>query len=199
MDRWIGMAQGLRPFMPWRKCGTKKEKRSDDGARIFNFVRTSGFWIFSRSWVFCMWKPWISSLKWGMVDCVPPRIDWVPSQNAEVTWLRPAHSRKQQNNTKFDVVWNVLNQVYFWKMYVSSKIQTIWRQQNQISRKLVDLGQRNLSWKKGGLVVSKTTLHWEMARKIGLLNLFDCHFAISCSWVGYHTSSERGISGRSAD
>ena len=60
-------------------------------------------------------------------------------------------------------------------------------------------GQRNLTWKKGGLAVSKTTLHWEVARNKGLLNLFYCHLAISWSWVGYHTSSERGISGLTAN
>ena len=52
-------------------------------------------------------------------------------------------------------------------------------QHNQISRKFVEPGQRNLSWKKGGLAVSQTTLHWELARNKGLLNLFDCHLAIS--------------------
>ena len=64
---------------------------------------------------------------------------------------------------------------------------------------MVDPGQRNPSLKKGGLAVSRTTLHWEMARNKGLLNLLDCHLAISWSWAGYHTSSERGISGLSAD
>ena len=58
-----------------------------------------------------IWKPWVSSFKWGMVACSPPRNDWVPSQNVEVTWLRWEHSRKPQNDTKFDVVWNVLNQL----------------------------------------------------------------------------------------
>ena len=29
---------------------------------------------------------------------------------------------------------------------------------------MVDPGQRNLSWKKGGLVVRKVTLHSELAR-----------------------------------
>ena len=37
----------------------------------------------------------------------------------------------------------------------------------QISRKLVGPGLRNLSWKKGGLAVSKTTVHWELARNKG--------------------------------
>ena len=35
----------------------------------------------------------------------------------------------------------------------------LWRQQNEISRKLVDPGQRNLSWKKGGLAGSKARVH----------------------------------------
>ena len=36
-------------------------------------------------------------------------------------------------------------------------------------------------WKKGGLAVSKETLHCELARNKGLLNLMDCHLAISWS------------------
>ena len=40
-------------------------------------------------------------------------------------------------------------------------------QHNQISRKFVDPGQRNLSWKKGGLAVRKVTLHYGMARNKG--------------------------------
>ena len=32
-------------------------------------------------------------------------------------------------------------------------------EKNRISRKLFHLGQRNISWKKGGLAVCKTTLH----------------------------------------
>ena len=39
----------------------------------------------------------------------------------------------------------------------------------------------------------------EMARKQGHLNLSACHLAVSQSWASYHTSSERGDSGLSAD
>ena len=56
----------------------------------------------------CIWKPWMSSLKWGMVACSPPRNDLVPSQNVEVTWLRPELPPKPQNSTKFEVALNVL-------------------------------------------------------------------------------------------
>ena len=38
-----------------------------------------------------------------------------------------------------------------------------------------------------------------MARKWECQNLLNCHLAISCSWIDYHTSSERGDSGVSAD
>ena len=38
-----------------------------------------------------------------------------------------------------------------------------------------------------------------MARKWECQNYLNCHFAISWSWIGYHTSSERGDSGLSAD
>ena len=41
-------------------------------------------------------KPWLSSFKWGMVACSPPRSDWVSFQNVEVTWLRPAQLRQKQ-------------------------------------------------------------------------------------------------------
>ena len=51
-----------------------------------------------------------------MIACSPPRNDLIPSQNVEVTWLRPAALRKPQNNTKFDEVWNVLNQLYLENM-----------------------------------------------------------------------------------
>ena len=44
---------------------------------------------------------------------------------------------------------------------------------------------------------NNTTLR--VGKKQGLLNLLDFHMAISWSLAGYHTSSERGISGLSAD
>ena len=44
---------------------------------------------------------------------------------------------------------------------------------------------------------NNTTLR--VGKKQGMMNLLDCHMAISWSWACYHTSSERGISGLSAD
>ena len=66
-----------------------------------------------------IWKPWISSLIWGMVTSSAPGNDWVPSQNIEVTWLRPAQLWKPQNDTKFNVVWNVSSKIYLKKMWIS--------------------------------------------------------------------------------
>ena len=66
-------------------------------------------------------------------------------------------------------------------------------------KKMVGSSQRNLSWKEGGLAVSKTTAHCELSRNKGYLNLLDCHLVISKSQASYHTSSERGESGLSAD
>ena len=43
-------------------------------------------------------------------------------------------------------------------------------------QKNVGPGLKNLSWKKGGLAVSKGTLHCELQRNKGLLNLLDCHW-----------------------
>ena len=60
-----------------------------------------------------IWKLWICSFKWGIAACSPPRNDWVPSQNVEGCWLRLEQLRKPKNNTKFDEVWNVLNQLCF--------------------------------------------------------------------------------------
>ena len=79
------------------------------------------------------------------------------------------------------------------------KFRTIGDKKNQISRKLDDPGQRNLSWKKGGLAVSKATVHCEFARNKGYPNRFDCHLVISQNSASYYTSSERGKSGLSAD
>ena len=75
----------------------------------------------------------------------------------------------------------------------------MWRLQNQISKKIVDPGQRNLSFKKGGLALSKATVHCELADTKGYLNLLDCHLVISQSSASYHTSSERGEAKLSAD
>ena len=68
-----------------------------------------------------------------------------------------------------------------------------------ISTKLVEPGQRQISWKKGGLEVRIITVHCEMARKKSYLNLFLRHLTISLDLVGYHTSFERGRDGLSAD
>ena len=60
-------------------------------------------------------------------------------------------------------------------------------------------GLSNPSWKKCSLAVRRGALHCEMGRKKKCLNLMNCHLAISYSWVGYHTSFQRGESGLSAD
>ena len=50
-----------------------------------------------------------------------------------------------------------------------------------------------------GLALSKATVHCELADTKGYLNLLDCHLVISQSSASYHTSSERGEAGLSAD
>ena len=57
-----------------------------------------------------------------MVDCSAMRGDCVTDQNVEATCTTPEPLRKPKNYTKFDVVLNVLDQLYFQKMYVSCKI-----------------------------------------------------------------------------
>ena len=47
--------------------------------------------------------------------------------------------------------------------------------------------------------MSKATVHCEFARSKGYLNCFDCHLVISQRSACYHTSSERGEVGLSAD
>ena len=64
-------------------------------------------------------KPCLSSSKFGMVALSALRSGCVAAQNVEVTCIRPAQLRKPQNNTKFNVVLNVLNQLYFKKMCAS--------------------------------------------------------------------------------
>ena len=66
-----------------------------------------------------IWKPCISSFIWGMVALSALGSGCVAAQNVEVTCMRPAQLRKQENNTKFKVVLNVINQLYFNKMCVS--------------------------------------------------------------------------------
>ena len=56
---------------------------------------------------------------YGMVDFSAVGSGCVTTQNVEVTCIRLAQLRKQENNTKFNVVLNVLNQVYFKKMCAS--------------------------------------------------------------------------------
>ena len=72
-------------------------------------------------------------------------------------------------------------------IYISSKCGSVVKfrpfRGNKIKfkKKLVGPGLRNLSWKKGGLAVSKATLHCELGKHKGYLNLLVCHLAISQS------------------
>ena len=79
--------------------------------RAFSQKNISEIWF--------IWKPCIFSFKWGMVALYALGSGCVAAQNVEVTCMRPAQLRKQENNTKLKVVLNVINQLYFNKMCVS--------------------------------------------------------------------------------
>ena len=56
---------------------------------------------------------WFPSFKLGMIACSALKIDCETDQNVEVTCITPEPLRKPKNYTKFDVVLNVLDQLYF--------------------------------------------------------------------------------------
>ena len=51
-----------------------------------------------------------------MIACSALKIDCVTDQNVEAPCTTPGPLRKAKNYTKFNVVLNVLNKLYFYKM-----------------------------------------------------------------------------------
>ena len=58
----------------------------------------------------------------GMVAYTCIKSGYVASQNVEVHCLTPEPLRKQESNTKFEVVLNALDQLDFKKIWVSDQI-----------------------------------------------------------------------------
>ena len=130
----------------------------------------------------------LSSWKWQSINpkCRGPMVEASPTQKA----------------TKWHKVWwglkgiksDIFKENEVQKLNLGHFETTKWKTQ-KIGWSRPEKSKLEKGW--FGSKQSNTTLRVD--KKQGLLNLLPCHLAISWGWAVDHTSSDRGISGLSAD